>query len=295
MPSSTSTRARRFGPSTPEMAARSMRSSALPGQVPSWAPARRRRLPAQSPAGGALPVGERTRPDAAGWASPRARCRWQVLGGRQQRERRQVSLVLGINLREQGMNLIPQPGGFSDGSLALGRKQVEDDAVVFQMDQRQLRRFLPHASSDGASIQAVGLTLTPVVAAKPSGPVRTDLEYGETKSDEVLRQAAPVAPGAFNTPPAGWPKRCGPPSERRQSIRRVRSAPFTELPACFIHGGGNVDGLVCVNPERDQPRPPCRLRRADGPPLSRRRAPIWVCYEATGSGSAPIWRLRLLT
>jgi hypothetical protein len=36
-------------------------------------------------------------------------------------------------------------------------------------------------------VEAIVLALAPVVAPKPTGPVRADLEYRETERDQVLR------------------------------------------------------------------------------------------------------------
>jgi hypothetical protein len=53
------------------------------------------------------------------------------------------------------VNLIPQPSSFGDRGLALSREEIEDDAVVFSMHERQLGRLLTHTSSNGTSIEAV--------------------------------------------------------------------------------------------------------------------------------------------
>jgi hypothetical protein len=63
------------------------------------------------------------------------------------------------------MNLIAKPGSFGDGRLTLGRKQIEDHAVIFSVDQRQLGRFLTYAPSNGTRIETVRLASTTIAAA----------------------------------------------------------------------------------------------------------------------------------
>jgi hypothetical protein len=53
-----------------------------------------------------------------------------------------MASVLGIDLHQQGVELVPQPPGFRSQCLALAREKVENDHYVLGANAWQIRRLL---------------------------------------------------------------------------------------------------------------------------------------------------------
>ncbi len=126
---------------------------------------------------------------------------------------RQMGAVLRGELQEPLMELVAQACGLGQGLLSLRGEQVEHRRLILGRHARQRVLLVPDQQRDGPGVEAVGLAGAAGAPPFPRSPARVDVVDRLLLGDEMLREAAPVVPGALDAPaalrPWAWAARAG--------------------------------------------------------------------------------------
>jgi len=160
-------------------------------------------------------------------------------------------IVFRIDLHEQSVDLVSQPGDFGHGVLALADEKVQNGRLVFLADTRQCGRFLPDERSHRTSVEPVRLATLPGTATPHAGPPGVDFVDDLAARPQVLSEAPTVRPSALYTPDPLRTEGGCPVPQLLPRATRVGSLPDAQLPTGCIQRDRDVNPFVCVDSDGD--------------------------------------------